>query len=286
MSVCEATVDLNIKDYSSCYRKFGHSLFFPFTFYVNKSSGKLKLTALLAPSNQVKEFVVNLMFEVVFTEKSVFVNVVSKIVNTVPSFDLNAQIHMPGVETLIYKDNNSNRVHLKIHRGWFECCMLAYFASDGSVKLPVHFQIKNFSSNNIGSLRIFDISNEILLNACLKKYPEEKTSRNEKKMITTTFTLSLLPVGEEIEQLKPIVQSQVKDKKSKKQIPITNVTLTMIRSDSSNLADKSRNSIKQIPQTNVTLTMIPSPSASSHLAGESRNSSLADQSEVEIITID
>jgi hypothetical protein len=291
MSVCEATVDLNIKDYSSCYRKFGHSLFFPFIFCVNKSSQKpilitdqMKLTALLASSNQVEEFLVKLMFEVVFAEKSVFVNVVSKIVNTVhelrPSFDLNAQIHMPGVETLIYKDNSSNRVHLKIHRGWFECCMLAYFESDGSVKLPVHFQIKNFSSNNFGSLRrIFDNSNKILLKAHLMKYPEQKTSKK-----TTTFTLTLLPEGEEMEELKGIVE----EKKSTKQIPITNVTLTMIPSpsDSSNLAVESRNSTKQIPQTNVTLTKIPSLSASSNLAVESRNSSLADKSEVEIITID
>jgi hypothetical protein len=162
-SLCEQKVDLKIKDYFSYYRKFGHSIFFPFTFHMDKSyqeatlvSQKLKVPASWNEDEEL--FLINLIFEVQFQENYVLVNIGSRTVNLFelrPTFDLDAQIVMPGVETLVYKDNCS-RVQLKILRGWFECCIMAYLASDGSVKLPVHFQIKNFSPKNSVSLEEYE----------------------------------------------------------------------------------------------------------------------------------
>jgi hypothetical protein len=232
MSVSELKVDLKIKKYFSCSRKFGHSIFFPFTYRMNKSYEEVvfvsnKLIPPVPTSQDEELHLMNLMFEVQFQENFVFVRISSRTVDPFeyrPTFDLNAQIHMPRVETLRYKDNCS-RVQLKMHRSWFEYFIMAYITSEGTVSLPVHFQIINFLPKNSVSLEEYE--------ALLTNKVDEKYDWKLKEQACSVFLLR--PPGQPSNK---IIHSRLaqqagqssRQSSKKEEHKTTNVTLTMLPS--------------------------------------------------------
>jgi hypothetical protein len=154
LTVCELKVDLQIQNYFKLYKKIGYSTFYPYTFRMFNPyqavliSKKLNPPAPLTKNDELH--LINLLIELKFEADFVFVNIGSRTCDFFefrPTFDLNAQIHMPGIQTTIYRDNCS-RVQLKCNRSWFVHCMMAYIGPNGSATLPVYLQIKNFMPKN------------------------------------------------------------------------------------------------------------------------------------------